>query len=64
MFQPPIHVVPRENSGNWDVKREGNDEPLSTHANQASAERAGQEQALVDRVELKVHNRDGSLVRP
>jgi hypothetical protein len=54
-----IHVVP--SADGWAVKREGQDEPLSTHDRQDDAITAGREQARQDEVELVVHGADGRI---
>ena len=45
----------------WAVKREGTDEPLSTHNTQAEATDAGRAQAKADEVELVIHGQDGQI---
>lgn len=54
-----IHVVP--NDGNWLVRRENQNEPLSSHSTQAEAEEAGRAIAKEDQVELHVHGQDGQV---
>jgi hypothetical protein len=54
-----IHVVPHGDA--WAVKREGTDDPLSTHATQADAEDAGREVARAESVEFELHGRDGHI---
>jgi hypothetical protein len=54
-----IHVVTYGEL--WAVKREGTDEPLSTHNTQADATNAGRAQAKLDEVELVVHGQDGQI---
>ncbi len=54
-----IHVLPV--GDNWMVRREGTEEPLSTHPTQAEATDAGRAQAKTDKVELAIHGRDGQI---
>ena len=48
-----IHVITY--GERWAVKREGTDEPLSTHLTRQRAEVAGRAQARADNVELELH---------
>ncbi len=43
------------------MKREGTDEPLSTHSTQEEAETAGRATARADQVEFELHGRDGQI---
>jgi hypothetical protein len=54
-----IHTVPAGNK--WSVKREGNNNPLSTHRTKAAAEEAGTRVAKKDHVEHVIHGRDGRI---
>ena len=51
-----IHVVTY--GERWAVKREGTDEPLSTHLTRQRAEVAGRAQARADNVELELHGEE------
>lgn len=54
-----IHVMP--SGDDWVVKREGEDDPLSTHRTQAEAEEAGREVAKREEVEFMLHGSDGRI---
>lgn len=54
--------VTTDGSGSWDVRREGEDAPLSTHTTQAEAFEAGRTVAKSDGVELIVQGEDGQIV--
>jgi hypothetical protein len=54
-----IHVLPVGDE--WMVRREGTEEPLSTHSTQAEATSAGRAQAKTDEAELVIHGQDGQI---
>ena len=54
-----IHVLPVGDQ--WMVRREGVEEPLSTHPTQAEATAAARAQAKTDKVELVIHGQDGHI---
>jgi hypothetical protein len=54
-----VHVVPQD--GQWAVKLEGSDQPISTHASQGEAEEAGRTKAREEMAELLIHGEDGQI---
>jgi hypothetical protein len=54
-----IHVLPVGDQ--WMVRREGTEEPLSTHSTQAEATETGRAQARTDEVELVIHDKSGNI---
>jgi hypothetical protein len=54
-----IHVVPSDDK--WAVRRENDNDPVSTHATQAEAEQAGRTLAQRESSELLVHGKDGQI---
>lgn len=54
-----IHVVPSDDK--WAVRRENDNDPVSTHATQAEAEQAGRTLAQRESSELLVHGQDGQI---
>jgi hypothetical protein len=54
-----IHVLPVGDE--WMVRREGTEEPLSTHSTQTEATDAGRAQAKKDKAELVIHGKDGKI---
>jgi hypothetical protein len=54
-----VHVVPQD--GQWAVKLEGNDQPISTHGTQGEAEEAGRTKAREEMAELLIHGEDGQI---
>ena len=54
-----IHVVTYGEL--WAVKREGTDEPLSTHHTREQAVVAGRAVARADQVEFVLHRQDGTI---
>lgn len=54
-----IHTVPAGDK--WAVKREGNDNPLSTHKTKTAAQDAATRAAKRDGVEHVIHGRDGRI---
>ena len=59
MAKKNIHIVPAEKG--WAVKREGQQQPLSTHRTQENADKAGRPIARRDGVEIVIHGRDGQI---
>lgn len=60
MNKKPIHTVPNS-SGGWDNKRQGNDRSIG-HANtKAEAVKIGREQAVKDKTEHFIHNKNGQF---
>ncbi|MBW4622199.1 MAG: DUF2188 domain-containing protein [Cyanosarcina radialis HA8281-LM2] len=54
-----VHVVPQ--NGAWEVKVEGNPNPLSNHQTQAEAIDAGKPFAQQHRSELVIHRPNGQI---
>ncbi len=54
-----IHIVPA--GDRWAVKKEGLDNPLSTHRTKALADQQARPQARKDKVELVIHGRNGRI---
>jgi hypothetical protein len=54
-----VHVVPSDDK--WAVRRENDNDPVSTHATQAEAEEAGRSLAQRESAELLVHGKDGQI---
>lgn len=54
-----IHVVP--SGGRWAVKKEGTDEPISTHKNQELARQSAIPLAKQNKSEVVIHGRDGKI---
>ena len=57
-----IHVLPHAERG-WVLCREGNSEPLSHHAQQATAVAEASTLAISEQVELVVHDRLGKIAK-
>ena len=57
MRRTVIHVIPLAASGDWEVKRAGDQAPMSRHINQAEAEKAASERAFHEGADVKVHDR-------
>ena len=59
MTKKNIHIVP--NGDRWAIKKEGSNDPLSTHKTKALADQQARPQAKKDKVELVIHGRDGRI---
>jgi hypothetical protein len=59
MSPAAIHTVPA--SGAWENKRAGDDTPLSRHDTKEEAVAAGRTQAIADKTEHIIHERDGAI---
>jgi hypothetical protein len=57
MANKPIHTVHR--NGKWINVQEGDDNPMSGGATKAMA--GGRRQAMTDKVEHVIHNKDGKI---
>lgn len=55
-----VHVVPNPNGG-WDVKREGDQHPISHSDKQQDAIDTGRDVARTNQGELIIHGRDGTI---
>ncbi len=59
MTKKNIHTVPHGNK--WAVKKEGVEEPLSTHTTKGTALERGASEARKSKVEHVIHGRDGKI---
>lgn len=57
---PAVWTV--RNGNSWQVKREGNSKPISSHHTQKNANKFAREVAIKNQCEHKIQGRDGRIV--
>jgi hypothetical protein len=57
----PIEVRPAKNSNDWEVARQGESQPMSTHGTQLAAEDIGRRTARREGAEFILKGRDGRI---
>mgnify|MGYP001606876946 CR=1 FL=1 len=56
-----IHITPRKDDQSWAVKKEGAPFDLGRFPTQQQAIDLGRQMAMIERVELVIHRRDGRI---
>lgn len=56
-----IHITHDKTNKTWDVKEEGNPNPLETHRTQSEAIDDGRDRAQRNESELVIHDRDNRI---
>ncbi len=55
------HVVPNKEKGGWDVKKGGQDKPVSHHQKKSTAIDKARSTSKKDQSELYIHGEDGKI---